>query len=184
VIGQIGSSGNTVLDFAPLVVDAAQILAWIVLSVLGWWLQGHVRNENARKAILDAAANGVYHAVNRITAAGPNMKVSVASGVSAMAAKYVIGMVPDAAKRLGLTDRKIVDLVVSRLPGVDGALDEKTMDFIASHLGGGSPPPAIDMNALAEAAKPILEQLARDALSAVYDKPTKVAADKDPPSPP
>ena len=175
MIGSIGSSGVTMLDFAPIVQALAQIIGLTFLSILGYWLQGHIKDENTRKAILDAAENGVNHAINRIDAASKDgtMTVPVASGVTAMAAQYIIKMVPDAVKRSGMDEKKIVNLVISKLPGVTGEITDQNIDFIASRISGkpGTAPPPTDYSQLAAALTPIIKQVAADALAANYGKP-------------
>jgi hypothetical protein len=179
----IGSSGVTALDFAPLVQALAQLVGLTLLSVLGYWLQGHVKDENTRNAILDAAENGVNHAINRIDNASKDgtMTVPVASGVTAMAAQYVLKMVPDAVKRSGMDEKKIVNLVISKLPGVTGEITDANIDFIASRISGksGTAPPPTDFTQLTSALTPIIQQAAKDAIAAHYAgaalKPTPVA---------
>jgi hypothetical protein len=169
----IGTSGSTVLDFAPLIQAAMQAVFLAVLSILAYWLQGHVKDENTRNAILSAAENGVNHAINRIDAASKDgsMSVPVASGVTAMAAKYVLDMVPGAVKSMGMDEKNIVNLVISKLPAnVTGNITDANIDFIASRISGkpGTAPPATDLSQLTAALTPIIQQAASDAITAHY----------------
>lgn len=183
MIGSIGSSGMTALDFAPLVQALAQIVGLTVVSIIGYWLQGHVKDENTRNTILDAAENGVNHAINRIDAASKtgSMTVPVASGVTAMAVRYVMDMVPGAVKSMGLDEKSIAKLVIAKLPGVTGDIDDKTLEFIASRVSGkpGTAPPPTDLSELTAALTPIIQQATADALAAHYNgvsKPVPTAA--------
>jgi hypothetical protein len=174
MIGSIGSSGMTALDFAPLVQALAQIMGLTILSIIGYWLQGHVKDENTRNAILDAAENGVNHAINRIDAASKTgaMSVPVASGVAAMAAQYVLKMVPGAVKSMGMDEKKVVNLVISKLPAnVTGDITDANIEFIASRISGkpGTAPPPTDYSQLASALTPIIQQATSDAVAAHYN---------------
>jgi hypothetical protein len=188
----IGTSGSTLLDFAPIVQALAQIIGLTFLSILGYWLQGHIKDENTRNTLLNAAENGVNHAINRIDAASKDgtMSVPVASGVTAMAAKYVLDMVPGAVKSMGMDEKKVVNLVISKLPSnVTGNITDANIDFIASRISGkpGTAPPPTDLSQLTAALTPIIQQAASDAIAAHYaggvTKPAPTVVKKPVPAP-
>lgn len=168
---------TTAIDLAPLIQAAAHVIFLSILSVLGYWLQGHVKDENARKAILDAAENGVNHAINRIDTAAKDgsMSVPVASGVTAMAARYALEMVPGAIKRLGMDEKSVTKLVIAKLPGVTGEITDQNIDFIASRISGkpSTAPPPTDYSLLVADLTAGMKQAMTEALAAHYAEPVK-----------
>jgi len=110
----------------PLVSSVALGLITLALRQGAMALQAHTGialDQKAQDDLHRAAETGVNLALNKL---GPVVIAAMADphrqGVIASASAWVLASVPDAVARLGVTPNLIEGLVVSKLPGVIGAL--------------------------------------------------------------
>lgn len=139
------SVASTTVNLAPTIQAAAHTCAAIVLSIFALWLQGHVKDQAARTTILKAAENAAAIGLAKVDGAlpGMNLSVGVGSQVLAEGLTHMLETVPAAAKRMGVDNRQIIDLITANLHGIDGKLDDKTINEIIASATG-KPPAAPD----------------------------------------
>lgn len=112
------------VDLRPLIDTASQVLIGL-LSGAGLWLVRIVAaklkiqaDAQATAALERAILNGITLGGHKVAelAAGKVGEVFIRNALVGEATKYVIGTMPDTVKRFGLTQEKVQDLVLSRLP--------------------------------------------------------------------
>jgi hypothetical protein len=160
---------NSVIDIAPLLQAAATYLGTVVIGIAAWWLNGHVSNENTRKAILDAAENAMAHAVQRVDAATKDgVQVKDVPALISFAYPYMQNAVGDALKKQSMSPRKVIDLLVAKAPQIDGSITDTQLNQIAAVASGTAPPPNADLNALSAELAPLVKQWVKDGIAAHY----------------
>jgi hypothetical protein len=156
------STASTAVDLAPLLQLVVQSLLVVVASVAAYFIQGHMKDDNARRTVLTAIENGVQFGMNKVNGAlmGRPLDVQLGSSVAAQAVKYATTLVPDALARLGLGPEQLAKLAVAKLPAVDGHMSDDAIGEIAGVASGRIAPPAkTDTAALVVELAPLLEQL-------------------------
>lgn len=125
----------TTIHLAPLIDVAAGLLLSVLLGLGVFAIQRGLawlklsEDEKIRGYLEAALRNGVTFAVNKARErVGAGASVDVRNEVVAGAANYVIGRVPDALKRFGVTEEGVRDMVLARIhpavftaPAVPGA---------------------------------------------------------------
>lgn len=133
----IGGPVSTV-DAMPWLMLLLQGLGLVILLAVGWFVYGHVKDQNSRNAFLNIAAQAVSYGINVVAGATKDktMSVNVGSSVIANALKFLQTYGPQAMERFGITEQDAVKMLWSRLPSVDGHVDEGTFaQVIAASKG-------------------------------------------------
>jgi hypothetical protein len=153
-------------DFSPVVTVGLSVASLAALIVGAWFIYGHVKDQNARTALLTILEKGVSLGFNVVEGALKDkvLNVNVGSSVAAQALKYVLQFAPDALAHFGLNDPAVVaKMIWARLPAVDGPVSDDTFHQIAAAATGkGAPASAADVAALvAQAAPALAEELTK-----------------------
>lgn len=146
------STGSTIVDFAPLV-QMVIAVAWLGLMIVGAWLVfRHVKNQDARSAILNVLAAAASFGVNATKGALKDkpMTVDVASNVIATALRYAMAQAPQALAHFGFDEKTTARAILARLPGVEGEITDDTLNKIVSAATGTGPAGGFDIKALTE----------------------------------
>lgn len=134
----IGGPVSTTVDAMPWLMLLLQGLGLLILLAVGWFVYGHVKDQNSRNAFLNIAAQAVSYGINVVNGATKEktMSVNVGSSVVANALKFMQTYGPQAMARFGITEQDAVKMLWSRLPSVDGHVDEGTFaQVIAASKG-------------------------------------------------
>lgn len=158
---QVGTSAvGSVVDLAPMLMVIVEILATLALVAAAWFIFRHVTNQDARNALLSVAEKAVAFGINATNGAlkDKTMSVNLGSSVVATAMKYALNAAPDALKKFGWDDKTLARALWARLPGVDGGLDDATLNQIVA-AGSGTAPAGSLVNAAAVSAPALAEAL-------------------------
>lgn len=151
----------TGVDLAPLLQTLIQLIAGVVVSVGVYFIQGHIKDDNARRTVLTAVENGVSFGMNKVNGAlaGHPLNVPLGSSVAAQAVKYALSQVPDALDRLGIDEAKLAKMAIAKLPAVEGHISDDQISEIAAVAQGQAPAARTNPADLALALEPLLARL-------------------------
>lgn len=158
----------TSYDMAPILTLGLQGVALLLLIGITWFAYTHIKNKDARDAIVLIAEKAVSFGLNAVAGATKDkpLNVNVGSSVVATALKYVNQFGPEVVAKFGLDQASLAKMLVARLPGVDGQIDDATIARIVATASStpGSTASAKDVLVAAEASLPELAQLLGDYL--------------------
>lgn len=171
-----------IYDISNIVSMIAQIAIPILGTVIYAFVQGHLKDQAAKDTVLRAIENGVSFGLNKVDGAlaGKPLTVNLGSAVATQAVKYVMNLVPNAAKRLGLDEAALAKIAVAKLPGVEGHISDEAVNGIAAAATGRAMASA-NVNDLVDslipALLPAIEKVlaARAATPAPHDQQTPAA---------
>jgi hypothetical protein len=151
-----GASGTGV-DLSPALTAGLSGVSLLIVVVALWFINGHVKDANARTALLGIVEKGVSLGYNVVNGALKDkvVSVNVGSSVAAQALKYVLQFGPDAAKHFGLDNASLAKMIWARLPHVDGTVTDETFNQIVASATGG-PATISDVGKLVADAAPAL----------------------------
>lgn len=115
---------NHVIDFTPILSQLLQLLGLLLVGAATWAAKkacdyfGLKQDDSARALIATAVQNGVKYAEGKLSTEVSKLdpQVTVSSPIVAEAANYVIGHVPDALTRLGVTQQQLSEKILAQLP--------------------------------------------------------------------
>jgi predicted cation transporter len=115
----------TGVDFAPLLNSAIELASSVLILVISGVLTRYAqklhvdRNSELMKVVENAITNGIGFAANKVKeATGKKLDtVSLGSPVLEEAVNYVVTSVPTALGKLGITDEKLAEIILSRMVG-------------------------------------------------------------------
>lgn len=136
---QVVGGPITTIDAMPWLMLILQGLGILVLIIVGWFVYGHVKDQNARNAFLNIAAQAVSYGYNVVAGATKDktLSVNVGSSVVANALNFLRTYGPDAMVRFGINESDAVKMLWSRLVSVDGSVTDATLSNIVSASKGG-----------------------------------------------
>jgi|SRR5581483_3614999 len=181
VAGQLGLSTESSLDISGTVRAAAEALFAIVGTILAAFISKHVKDANARAQILNALPLFAGWGINKFEGAFKDrpMNVNVGSAAAASILRNVLALGPDLIARAGFDERALAKMAVGHLPGVDGAMDEATIDkIIAAAKAGPGASPAPTATDLATQLESVAAPLAETLLGALLPKLEAIVAAK------
>jgi hypothetical protein len=166
-LAQGGPLPSATVELMPILMTAAQIAAVLVLTLAGWFVYKHVKDQNARDAILNVFEKAVGFGINVVSEASKDrtMSVNVGSSVVANGLRYALAQAPDALKRFGFDEVGIARALWARLPNVQGEVNDQTFNSIVAAATGKNAPTSlgqvagsVDMGVLVTA---LLDEVAR-----------------------
>ncbi len=142
----------TQIDLSPIIANVISLLG-AALGALAIWIGWYVKNLVASKVDLsntkideqvqqtynEAAARAIAYAESALKGAVPG-KVDTNNQYVATAASYLIKFWPDLVAKLGLTEEKVRETILARLPS--GAATDKADAIVLAKAG--TSPPAVD----------------------------------------
>lgn len=113
-----------VIDFTPILQQLIQLLGLVLMGLATWAVKkasdyfGLKQDDSARALIETAVKNGVKYAEGKLSGEVSKLDpaVTVNSPFVAEAANYVIGHVPDALTRLGVTQQQLSEKILAQMP--------------------------------------------------------------------
>lgn len=170
----------TGVDLSPVLTFGLQGVGMVILLAAAWFIYGHVKDANARTALMSILEKGVSLGYNVVDGALKDkvVNVNVGSSVASQALKYALQYGPDAIAHFGLTPASLAKMIWARLPAVDGPVSEDTFNQIVA-TATGTPAPSVSIGAQVEQLAPAVLQWIGD-----YYLTKKAAAAAPPAAPP
>lgn len=126
-----------VVEFAFALIAGAATLVIAFLSNTLSKKVGIDVDEKTRAYLDEALLNGIRYAEQRVLKRAADLgPIEIENEFIATTASYVLGKVPDALAHFDITDEHLVDLIVARLPFIQGD------DVVVTALGAASEPAA------------------------------------------
>jgi hypothetical protein len=140
-LGQAVVGVDTTFNIAPILIAVAQILAVAVLVAGVWLINGKVKDQNQRTALLGGLEKAVSFGINAVNGATKDktLSINVGSTVVATALRYLQQFVPDAMNHFGMDEKSAAKALFARLPGVDGTVTDATFEQIVAAAHGTAP---------------------------------------------
>ena len=115
---------NHVIDFSPILNQLIELVGLLLVGVATWAVKkvadyfGLKQDDAARALIASAVNNGVKFAEGKLNTEVSKLdpRITVNSAFVAEAANYVVGHVPDALTRLGVTEQQLSEKILAQLP--------------------------------------------------------------------
>lgn len=166
----VGNPSLTLVDIGPLLAAIFQGAGVIVLGAVAAWVRSHLKDQAAQKTVLTAVENAVSYAENHYgIKPGQVYTIPIAKGVGATALQYVMDLVPDAVKRMGLDYPALAKIVVAKMPAIDRTpLDPSTVDDIVNAASGKTTASNPSVDDLVKVLEPMVQQLVNTAIMASY----------------
>jgi hypothetical protein len=175
----------TGLDLSPVLTFGLQGASMLILLAAAWFIYGHVKDANARTALMGILEKGVSLGYNVVDGALKDkvVNVNVGSTIAAQALKYALQFGPDAIAHFGLTPASLAKMIWARLPAVDGQVSDDTFNQIVA-TATGAPAPAANIATQVEAVMPAFLQALGDYLLNKKAAGAPAAPAATPPVPP
>lgn len=147
----VGGAIGTTIDLSPMLTLGVQAVSLVVLLVGVWFIYSHTTNQDQRAALTGILEKAVGFGLNAVAGATANKNLNINLGtstaamVAATALKYAQQFGPQAIAHFGLDEKSVAKMIVARLPGVDGTIDDTTLNqIVATANTPGSTAPMTD----------------------------------------
>lgn len=112
-----------VIDISPLLNYGIEIFALVLLGILIWGVKKaadyfHIKIADSDRALIEQALrNGVAYAQKMAEQwADKHDKIEVQNKMVAVASNYVLSHAPETATKLGISETKLAEKIIARLP--------------------------------------------------------------------